>query len=105
MALINRLAQDDGYDSISSHTWSAALWLFAKGELTKSNIIAFFNLDLVNDVPQLDQLIAHYQGLTVSLKAEFHSTLESATIALQAKKNDGTPAITKVQYLSMLGMY
>ena len=98
MALINRLDHDEGFKNIPNHGWSAAMWLFAKGNISKQNVMDSFEIDPVLDEPQLDQLIAHYQGLSPEGKAEFHSTLEACGVLLELG------LLTKAAYLNLLGM-
>ncbi len=97
MALINRLAHDEGYASIANHAFSAAVWFWARGEVTRSNVINAFNLDSEDEV-QLDQLSTYYQNLPVEEKRMFHSNLEAAGILLEQE------LIDKSKYKSLLGL-
>ncbi len=99
MALIDRLFHDDPDTSrhIANHRWSAALWFFARGELTRANVVNAFGLT-VDDQVQLDELIAHYQGLTATEQAKFHNDVEAAGVL--AENGD----LTKAKYRQFLGM-
>ena len=98
MALIDKLAPDaDGSIQIASHTFSAATYLWAIGEITRAQVIAGLELE-ASDEPQLDQLATYYQGLTAGEKREFHARLESCNILLQES------LLTKSQYMNLLGM-
>ena len=101
MALIDRVFRDnadsDFKDYIDIHEFSAALWFFAKGDFTRADVIVDLSLATVDEV-QLDQLIAHYQGMSNQDKKTFHSDIESAGI-LAAKLK-----ITRTKYKSLLGL-
>lgn len=99
MALIDRIFHTDSDENrhISNHAWASALWFFSKGQVNRTQIVNAFNLT-VDDQIQLDQLIAHFQGLTVEEKSEFHSNLESAgTLAEEG-------LISQTLYRSFLGL-
>jgi hypothetical protein len=99
MTLIPRLDQTDPDPErhIPIHEWSAAMWFLAKGEFTKAQLVEAYTIT-VSDEVQLDQLITHYLGLPVSEQQEYHSTVESAGILLEAGQ------ITVATYKSLLGM-
>lgn len=99
MALIDRIFHDDPDTTrhISNHTWSAALYFWAKGEVTRAQVVTAFNLTTEDEV-QLDQLIAFYQGLSTADKQEFHSRVEAAGVLAE------NGMITKTLYLQFLGM-
>lgn len=106
MSLIARIDRTDPDPArhIPAHAWSAALWFFAKGEFDKTQIMNGFNMTTIAsegasaDETQLDQLIAHYQGLTAQGKEEFHSTLESAGNLLELGY------INTSTYMNLLGL-
>lgn len=99
MALIDRLFHDDPDElrHISNHEWSAALWFWSKGQLTKDQIVSAFNLNTTDQI-QLDQLVTHYNGLTSTQKMEFHSDVEAAGILAEGGR------ITKAMYRAFLGL-
>lgn len=53
--------KDEATDRRSVHGFSGSLILLADGDITRQNIIDFFNLDNVDEI-QLDELIANYNG-------------------------------------------
>lgn len=97
MALIDRLAHDEGVASIPNHQFSGAVYFWAKGEITRQNVIDAFNLDATDEV-QLDQLSTYYTGLSDADKQEFHSRMEAAGSLLE------TGLITKTKYQNLLGL-
>ena len=98
MALIDKIDRDaKGNVQIPVHEFSAALLLWALGEITRANVITVFNLEPADEA-QLDQLAAHYTGLSASDKQSFHSRMEAAGVALQGGY------ISKAKYISFLGM-
>jgi hypothetical protein len=97
MALIDRLAHDDGVESIPNHQFSAAVYFWAKGDITRQNVIDGFNLS-ATDETQLDQLSTFYTGLSAEDKQEFHSRMEAAGSLLE------TGRITKAFYRGLLGL-
>jgi len=97
MALIDRIFHDDPATSISNHAFSAALWFFAQGQVTRSQVVTAFNMDAIDEV-QLDELITYYQALSNQDKRKFHSDIEAAGILAESG------LITKALYKSFLGM-
>lgn len=98
MALIDRLDHTaDRDDHIANHSFSAAMYFWAKGEITQAQVIAAFNLQ-AEDETQLDQLSTFYGTLSTEDKQEFHSRVEAAGILLE------TGLITQAKYKSLLGM-
>lgn len=100
MALVDRLAHDGGPDAtnrIANHSFSAAVYFWAKGDITRQNVIDAFNLDTTDEI-QLDELSTFYTELSIEDKQEFHSRLEGAGILLESG------LITKTKYKSLLGL-
>ncbi len=97
MALIDRLAHDVAAERISNHAFSAAMYFWAKGDITRQNVIDAFNLDATDEI-QLDELSTFYTGLSTDDKQEFHSRVEAAGILLEGRH------LTKTQYKNLLGM-
>lgn len=103
MALIDRIARDAPFPAnghaghISNHAWSAALYFFAKSDITRNQLTAAFGLDASDDA-QLDQLVTFYQGLNAAGKSEFHSRVEAAGILLEGQY------ISRAKYASLLGL-
>lgn len=103
MALIDRIARDQPFPAnghaghIANHAWSAGLYFFAKGDITRNQLTAAFGLDATDD-PQLDQLVTFYQGLTAAQKSEFHSRAEAAGVLLEGGY------ISRSKYASLLGL-
>jgi len=94
MALIDRVGS--GGD-ISSHAFSAGVYLLARGIITRNQFITGFEIEQ-KDEGQLDQLIAHYSGLNAENRAAFHGKFESLNILLE----EGL--ITQPQYKNLLGL-
>ena len=99
MALIDRVFHDDPDSSrwLANHAFSAAIWFWAKGSLTRQNVIDAFSMTAADEV-QLDQLQAHYVSLSANDKLAFHSDLEAAGILAEQG------LISKAQYAALLGL-
>lgn len=97
MALVDKIAHDSGVDSMHNHQFSAALYFWAKGDITRQNVIDAFSLS-ATDETQLDQLSTFYTGLSTDDKQEFRERLEAAGMLL------GSGLITKTKYKSLLGI-
>ncbi|MHC4508016.1 MAG: hypothetical protein ACYTAO_03530 [Planctomycetota bacterium] len=97
MALVDRLAHDDEVAPIANHAFSAAVWFWAKEDITRQNVIDAFGLT-ASDETQLDELKAHYQGMSVDDRRVFHSDLEAAGVLLEAG------LIPKAKYKNLLGL-
>jgi hypothetical protein len=98
MALIDRIDHStDRDDHISNHAFSAAIYFWAKGDITRAQVIAAFTI-AAEEETQLDQLAAYYGTLSVPDKQEFHSRVEAAGILLEGGH------ITQAKYKSLLGM-
>jgi hypothetical protein len=93
MALLDRLQHVSGFDSISNHTWSAAIYFLARGEVTRATVIATFNIP-VEDESTLDMYKTYYDTLPSSEQAQFHDRVEAAGMLLE----DGV--IDQAKYLS-----
>jgi len=98
MTLENRVnAQQNTDGDISMHDLSAALTLWAAGEITRQNVIDFFSLDTTEQT-QIDEIKTKYNGLNNFAKAGFHGLVESANIAFEES------AITQAKWKSILGI-
>ena len=99
MALIDRVFHDDPDPDrhLANHAFSAAVWFWAKGDVTRQNVIDSFNMTVEDEV-QLDQLEAHYISLSVDDRRTFHADLESAGILAEGG------LITKALYETLLGL-
>jgi hypothetical protein len=99
MALIDRIFRDDVDPTrwIHNHEFSAAVWFWSKGEITRQDVINSFGLDATDEI-QLDELATHYGTLTADEKSEWHSDLEAAGILAESGR------ITKAKYKSLLGL-
>lgn len=102
MALIDKIGRDEPYPPngephLSNHAFSAALWFWSKGDLTRAQVIAGAGLTPTDEV-QLDQIIAFYNTLSNAEKGQFHNRVESAGILLEGGY------ITRAKYKSLLGM-
>jgi hypothetical protein len=99
MALIDRIFHDDvdSNRNVSNHAFSAAVWFWAKGDLTRAQVIAAFEMTAADEV-QLDELETHYQSLTADQKLHFHSDLEGAGVLAEQG------FITKTKYKALLGL-
>jgi hypothetical protein len=99
MPLIDRVFHDDPDPTrwVANHSFSATLWFWARGEVTRAQVISAFNMTTEDEV-QLDELKAHYDGLPTNEKTRFHSDLEAAGVLAE------TGLITKTLYKSFLGL-
>jgi len=82
---------------IPMHIFSAGLTLWGAGEITRAQLITFFNFDATEQT-QIDEIKTKYDGLNNINKAGFHGTVESANIAYE----DGAINVTK--WKSILGI-
>lgn len=99
MPLIDLIFHDDPDEvrNLPLHAFSAAVWFWATGKLTRQNVIDAFQL-MTEDEVQLDMLESHYTGLTPGERRSFHSDVEAAGNLAQLK------LITKAQYKALLGL-
>ena len=103
MALVDRLTQpgqtgpDPPGGYIMNHFFSAAVYLWGQGVLTRANVVNGLNLSPDDEV-QLDQLKATYDGLTNAKKDAFHGRLEALNTLLEGGY------ITKAFYKNNLGL-
>lgn len=101
MALIDRVFRDNpdpdyaGY--ITNHSFSGAVWFWAKGDFTRAQLVASFGFDASDDA-QLDDLQTHYISLSATDRLAFHSDLEAASALAEQGR------ITRTQYKVLLGM-
>jgi hypothetical protein len=100
MALVDRLARiepepAEGY--IANHAFSAGVYLWGQGIVTRAQIVAALALTPTDEV-QFDQMKTHYDGLSTAKKDAFHGKLESLGILLE------TGYITKAFYKTQLGL-
>jgi hypothetical protein len=70
MSLIDKLAGIDRPNKLAVHTFYAALAEFAAGEVTRAQIVSYFNLS-AEDETELDFLIAAYTNAPNNRKQEF----------------------------------
>ena len=97
MALVDKVFHDDPATAVSNHAFSAALYMWSLGEITRQNVIDAFNLTVTDEI-QLDQLAVYYTGLSAADKQEYHSRVEAAGILAEGAY------ITKAKYQSLLGL-
>lgn len=98
MSLVDKIASDaEGNIRLAAHFFSAGVFFFALGEITRQQLIDGLGLE-ASDEPQLDQLATYYAGLSVGDKREFFGRVESSCILLQSD------FITKIKFKAMLGM-
>lgn len=99
MALIDRIFHDDpdSTRNIANHAFSAAIWFWATGKITRAQVIAAFSMTTDDEV-QLDMLEAHYISLSVDERRSFHSDVEAAGVLAESG------LITKPQYGALLGL-
>ena len=100
MALVDRLSRlqpepIDGF--IANHAFSAGVYLWGQGIVTREQIVTALGLT-VEDQVQFDQMKTHYDGLTTAKKGDFHGTLEALGILLEMGY------ITKAFYKTQLGL-
>jgi len=82
MALIDRLKPDADDDKISSHVFSAVVYLWNRGKITRAEVISKLGL-LTADEVQLDALDSTYQALPPPHQIAHHGLIESCVIALE----------------------
>ncbi len=82
---------------MNNHAFSAALWYFAKGSITRADVVAAFDMTTDDEI-QLDQISTHYAGLSAADKRAFHSDVEAAGILAEGEY------ITKAKYKTLLGL-
>ena len=92
---VNRVGNENG--NISMHILSAGLTLWGAGEVTRAQLITFFNLDATEQT-QIDEIKSKYDGLNNFAKAGFHGTVEAANIAFE------NAAIDETKWKSILGI-
>jgi hypothetical protein len=97
MALVDRLTRlqpepAEGY--ISNHAFSAGVYLWGQSIITRAQVVNGLGLTPTDEV-QLDQMKAHYDGLTNAKKDAFHGKLEALGILLELAYI--TPAFYKTQ--------
>lgn len=93
MSLIDKL-----YDGeINQDVFSAGLWFWAKGDITRQNVIDGLGLD-VSDEVQLDLLAANYLARSTEDRQIFFSDLEAAILLAR------NALITKSKFLDLLGL-
>ena len=99
MALIDRIFHDDSDSTrnIANHAFSAAVWFWATGRITRQDVIDTFNMTTDDEI-QLDQLATYYAGLSDADKRAFHSDVEAAGVLAEVA------FITKAQYKTLLGL-
>jgi len=98
MALIDKLSQGlPNVGHIAAHTFSAAIFLWATGVITRAQVIAGLGLE-ASDEPQLDQLATHYTGLPADEKREFHGKVEALGVLMEVQ------LVTPAQFKSLLGL-
>lgn len=82
---------------ISSHEFSAAVFFWTVGEVTRAEVIAAFEVTLTQET-QLDALQTYYGTLSATDKLMFRDRLESALILLEGGK------INQTKFKSLLGL-
>ncbi len=95
--LVQRLAHDPAVESISNHAFSASLYLWGRGKITRAQLVAAFNLTATEEL-QLNDIKAHFDSLTANEKLAFHGELESLGILLEGQ------FITQQQYKNLLNV-
>ncbi len=99
--LIDRVFRDnpdpDTANYFPNHQWAAGVWFTATGRYTKDQLIAEFEITVTEEV-QLDQLIAHYQGLSNQAKHDFYADVESAGVMAEQGR------MTRTKYKSIFGL-
>jgi len=101
MALIDRLDRSvdhtQGPSSISLHAWPAALRQLSKGAFTRAQVVSAFGMSEEDEV-QLDQVIAHFLGLSVEDRASWLDDQHDLALLWSAG------VISRGTYLTKLGM-
>jgi hypothetical protein len=108
MALIDHFAPDagtgpgeNGFEKFAVHLFTASLNLFAKGTVTKAQVISIFNMT-ENPAPdadeiQLDLMISVYTGKSAAGKAQYLHDIESAFIAYESGNINLTMVATHLE--------
>lgn len=94
MALVDRIGPSG---DISSHAFSAGIYLVSRGLVTRQQFVTRFGLS-PEDETQLDQLVTHYNGLNAENKAAFHGKFESLNILREEEY------INLTEYKNLLGL-
>jgi len=98
MTLEDRVISNQNPDGdISMHIFSAGLTLWGASEITRAQLISFFNFDATEQT-QIDEIKTKFNGLDNFQKAGFHGTVEAANIAFE----EGAINVTK--WKSILGI-
>ncbi len=99
MALVDRIFGDEvlTLSPGGNHAFSAAVWFWATGKITRAQVVAAFSFDASDDA-QLDELQAFYLSLSANERRSFHSDLEAAGILAENE------LLTKAQYKSLFGL-
>ena len=95
MSLADRLKQpglDEGVDAIPVHQFSAAIILWARGKITRANVVGAFSVTVSEQV-QLDQLVSVYLSKAAGVERSDYLTLIEATLSL-LERGIITPAQT-----------
>lgn len=100
MALVDRLSRvppepADGW--LHNHAFSAAIYLWAQGVVTRTQLVTGLGLTATDEV-QLDQMKSSYDGLTANQKLAFHGKVESLGVLLEEQ------LITPAFYKTVLGL-
>ncbi len=101
MALIDRIFRDPADDEsrhIHNHLIAAAFWMWARGDITRAQLVTAMGLDVQDDA-QIDELKATYDALaTQAEKDRFFGDFTAWTVAAEEGK------ITKGQFRTKFGL-
>lgn len=96
MALIDRFGPSPD-DRFSTHAFSAMIYLWKRGEITRNKVVNEFGLNGAEQ-NQLDDIGIHYDYLNSEAQATYRGLVEGALIAYEAGH------ITKAKVRNILGM-
>jgi len=97
--LVDRLGPDyePQAERIAIHNFSAAMFLWAAGKVTRADVISAFTIIPAHEA-QLDALKTHYLSLTANEKSAYHGLVESAGVWLEAG------FLTIAQFKTIIGL-
>ncbi len=87
MGLIDRLIStfpEGGDEKIPVHTFYAALGELKDGEVTKAQVVSYFNLDTAAEA-ELDALIAKYQSVAIAEREHFMEVVHRILLLARAE--------------------
>ena len=98
MAFIDRMDHEfSGSEKRNNHLMAAEAWTWMRGENNRGVFVVNMRLDASDDA-QLDQLVAHYNGLNNNQKLLFFNDFSSWTVRLELE------TVTRGDFMSRFGL-